>query len=99
MQRKFWVHKNQNVRGNFLNVIFVPKKHIDAEVIMKNDKPRSFEQIYWLEDVLNISGICKKSMITKYLSNVDLYFLQQVSKSISNALHDEFMKKLKKNKY
>jgi len=54
------------------------------------------EQIYCLEDVLNISGIGKKSMITKFLSDVDLYFLRQVSKSILNALHDEFMKKLKK---
>jgi hypothetical protein len=71
----------------FVPRLFQKKKDIQTE---------KEEQIYCLEDVLNISGIGKKSMITKFLSDVDLYFLQQVSKSILNALHDEFMKKLKK---
>ena len=35
-------------------------------------------------------------MITQYLSNVELYFLKQISKCISNGVREEFMNKREK---
>jgi len=73
----------------FVPLLFQKNENIEKE---------KAKQTYWLEDVLNISGIGRKRMITKYLSNIDLYKLQQGSKIISNTLQDELIKRLAKYK-
>ena len=56
----------------------------------------SFEEISLVERILNSEAVKKNDMITKYLSNIDLYFLLQVNKLISNTVRPKFMKYRKK---
>ena len=51
-----------------------------------------FEKISLAEIVLDHGAVKNNDFITQYLSNTDLYFLLQVSKTISNSVR-KFMKK------
>jgi hypothetical protein len=61
----------------------------------EKETEKKIKKISLAEQILDDGAVKNNDMITKYLSNADLYFLLQVSKIISNAARG-FMKKREK---